>query len=78
MTGYTQAQIEQMKKDDMRYFLHPTSSITDMVSWGGPKIIEEGNGIRIKNVEGKTFIYCGAGLWLNNIGYGRTEVAEVA
>ncbi|WP_045573850.1 aspartate aminotransferase family protein [Desulfosporosinus sp. I2] len=67
-----------MKKDDMRYFLHPTSSIDDMESWGGPKIIEEGNGIRIKSVEGKTYIDCGSGLWLNNVGYGRTELAEVA
>ncbi|MBC2724031.1 aspartate aminotransferase family protein [Desulfosporosinus sp.] len=78
MTGYTKDQIDQMKKDDMRYFLHPTSSIADMESWGGPKIIEEGSGIRIKSVEGKTYIDCGSGLWLNNVGFGRTELAEVA
>lgn len=78
MTIYTEDQIEQMKKDDMSYFLHPTSSIVDMESWGGPKIIEEGDGIRIKSIEGKTYIDCGAGLWLNNIGYGRTEMAEAA
>ena len=78
VTVYTEDQIEQMKKDDMRYFLHPTSSMSDMESWGGPKIIDEGDGIRIKSVEGKTYIDCGAGLWLNNVGYGRTELAEVA
>ena len=78
MTFYTEDQIEQMKKDDMRYFLHPTTSITDMESWGGPKIIEEGDGIRIKSVEGKAYIDCGAGLWLNNVGFGSTELAEVA
>lgn len=78
VTVYTEDQINQMKKDDMRYFLHPTSSISDMESWGGPKIIDEGCGIRVKSVEGKTYIDCGAGLWLNNVGYGRTELAEVA
>ena len=78
MTVYTPSQIEQMKQDDMQYFLHPTSSITDIESWGGPKIIEEGDGIRIKSVEGKTYIDCGAGLWLNNVGYGRTELADAA
>ncbi len=78
VTVYTEDQIVQMKQDDMRYFLHPTSSISDMESWGGPKIIEEGDGIRVKSVEGKTYIDCGAGLWLNNVGYGRTELAEVA
>jgi len=78
MTVYKDAQIEQMKKDDMRYFLHPTTSIADMETWGGPKIIEEGDGIRIKSVEGRTYIDCGAGLWLNNVGLGRTELAETA
>ncbi|MHB1407053.1 MAG: aminotransferase family protein [Desulfitobacteriaceae bacterium] len=78
MGNYTQAQIEQMQKDDMQYHLHPTTVITDMEAWGGPRIIEEGSGIRIKSVEGKTYIDCGAGLWLNNVGMGRTELAEVA
>ncbi|AET66802.1 adenosylmethionine-8-amino-7-oxononanoate aminotransferase [Desulfosporosinus orientis DSM 765] len=78
MASYTDTQIEAMKKDDLRYFLHPTSSIVDMESWGGPKIIEEGCGIRLKSIEGKTIIDCGAGLWLNNVGLGRTELAEAA
>ena len=78
MTIFTDEQIEQMKKDDLSYFLHPTSSITDMEAWGGPRIITEGDGIRIKSAEGKTYIDCGAGLWLNNVGFGRTEIAEVA
>lgn len=78
VTIYTEEQIAQMKQDDMRYFLHPTSSISDMESWGGPKVIEAGEGIRVKSIEGKTYIDCGSGLWLNNVGYGRTELAEVA
>ncbi|GAB6152662.1 aspartate aminotransferase family protein [Desulfosporosinus burensis] len=78
MTAYSSKQIEQMKLDDIKYFLHPTSSITDIASWGGPKIVEEGDGIRIKTVEGKTYIDCGAGLWLNNVGYGRKVLAEAA
>ncbi|MDA8228413.1 MAG: aspartate aminotransferase family protein [Desulfitobacterium hafniense] len=75
---YSETQIEQMKKDDLQYFLHPTSSILDMEAWGGPRIIAEGNGIRVKSVEGKSYIDCGAGLWLNNVGFGRTELADAA
>ena len=76
MTIYSESQIQQMKEDDFRYYLHPTSSITDMEAWGGPRIITEGSGVRVKSVEGKTYIDCGAGLWLNNVGFGRTEIAE--
>lgn len=78
MSLYTDSQIDQMKKDDLRYFLHPTSSIADMEAWGGPRIIAEGDGLRVKSVEGKTYIDCGAGLWLNNVGFGRKELAEAA
>lgn len=78
MALYSSEQIDQMKKDDLQYFLHPTGSITDMEAWGGPRIIAEGEGIHVKSAEGKTYIDCGAGLWLNNVGYGRTELADAA
>lgn len=78
MTLYTEDQILQLKQDDMKYLLHPTSSIAEIESWGGPKVIAEGQGIRIKSIEGKSYIDCGAGLWLNNVGLGRTELADAA
>ncbi|AGL03191.1 adenosylmethionine-8-amino-7-oxononanoate aminotransferase [Desulfoscipio gibsoniae DSM 7213] len=75
---YSEEQILQMKEDDFSYHLHPTSSIPDMEAWGGPRIISEGEGVRVKSVEGKTYIDCGAGLWLNNVGTGRKEIVEAA
>lgn len=78
MSIYTNDQIEQMKKDDRQYFLHPTTFMKDMEAWGGPRIISEGDGIRVKSAGGQTYIDCGAGLWLNNIGLGRKELAETA
>ncbi len=79
MSMFLEDQIEQMKRDDLKYHLHATSSITDMEAWGGPRIIAEAvDHIRVKSAEGKTYIDCGAGLWLNDVGFGRTELGEVA
>ncbi|MDD4752699.1 MAG: aspartate aminotransferase family protein [Desulfitobacteriaceae bacterium] len=77
MASYTREQIEELKKADVKYFLHPSSSITDLEK-NGPKIIVEGKGIYVTDVEGVTRIDVGAGLWLNNVGYGRAELGEVA
>jgi len=78
MMAYTEQQVVQMKQDDLKYHLHPTSSIGDMEAWGGPRIIVEAiDRIRVKSAEGNIYIDCGAGLWLNNIGFGRTEISQV-
>ncbi|MDD2498381.1 MAG: hypothetical protein PHY90_09690 [Desulfitobacteriaceae bacterium] len=73
MASYTREQIEELKKADVKYFLHPSSSITDLEK-NGPKIIVEGKGIYVTDVEGVTRIDVGAGLWLNNVGYGMAEL----
>ncbi|RMF90289.1 MAG: aspartate aminotransferase family protein [Nitrospinota bacterium] len=44
----------------------------------GSRIIVEGKGCRVTDIEGRTYIDALAGLWLVNIGYGRREVAEAA
>jgi putrescine aminotransferase len=77
MTAYTENQIKALKKDDLEYFLHPSSSIRDLEK-NGPKIMTEGKGVYVTDIEGITRIDAGAGLWLNNVGYGREELGEVA
>ena len=43
---------------------------------GGPAIFVEGNGIRVTDSEGKTWIDVNGGYAAVNVGYGRTEIAE--
>ena len=45
---------------------------------GGPTIIVEGEGIRVTDSEGKTWIDVNGGYASVNVGYGRTEIAEAA
>lgn len=58
--------------------LHPFTQLKDFATGktGEPTIVETGNGIRIQDATGRTYIDGFAGLYCVNIGYGRAEVAE--
>lgn len=75
MKVYSESEIRELKKLDQENYLHPTSNIQKLQE-KGPKIIAEGKGCKVYDVEGKEYIDGTAGLWLNSIGHGRTEIAE--
>src|SRR5690625_6016381 len=63
---------------DKKNFIHPTSSIQQQQEAGPKLIIEEGNGIYLKDRNGKTFIDAMSSLWNVNVGHGRKELADTA
>lgn len=63
---------------DKKHFIHPTSSIKQQQEKGAKVIIEEGEGIYLKDTTGKWYIDAISSLWNVNIGYGREELAEAA
>ena len=66
-----------LEEMDRQSVFHPSTSIADHLR-DGPTIIAGGSGVRVRNRQGRELIDCGAGLWCVNIGYGRTELAEIA
>jgi L-2,4-diaminobutyrate transaminase len=66
-----------LEEMDRQSLFHPLTSIAQHMK-GGPLIVEQGRGVRIKDAKGRDMIDCGAGLWCVNIGYGRPEIAEAA
>jgi L-2,4-diaminobutyrate transaminase len=62
---------------DKRSLFHAVSSIR-MQQDQGPWIVEQAEGVTIRDHDGREIIDCGAGLWCMNIGYGREEIADVA
>lgn len=74
--------VTQVKKDlielDKKHFIHPTSSIQQQQEQGAAAIFEEGNGIYLKDINGKTFIDAMSSLWNVNVGHGRKELADTA
>src|ERR671937_2139768 len=62
-------------RDDLSYILHPATPLKTH-SEEGPKILVEGQGIYVKDLEGRQFIDGLAGLCNVNIGHGRAEIAD--
>jgi adenosylmethionine-8-amino-7-oxononanoate aminotransferase len=62
-------------RDDLSYILHPATPLK-IHSEEGPKILVEGQGIYVKDLEGRQLIDGLAGLWTVNIGHGRTEIGD--
>lgn len=77
MTVFSKEKINELKKADIENHFHPTTNIAELIE-KGPKIIVEGKGCRVTDIDGKSYIDGGAGLWLNNVGYGRNEIVEAA
>jgi L-2,4-diaminobutyrate transaminase len=63
---------------DRASVLHPFTHLADFAEGrlGDPTIVETGQGVRITDSTGRSYIDGFAGLYCVNIGYGRTEVAE--
>jgi L-2,4-diaminobutyrate transaminase len=63
---------------DRASVLHPFTQLKDFATgrMGDPTIVTGGQGIRIQDATGRSYIDGFAGLYCVNIGYGRTEVAE--
>ena len=66
-----------LKEMDKERVFHPNTSIADHLA-NGPFVVDGGDGVTVRDIDGKDYIDCGAGLWCMNIGYGHEEIAEVA
>ncbi|RPJ34805.1 MAG: aspartate aminotransferase family protein [Planctomycetaceae bacterium] len=62
-------------RDDLSYILHPATALKAHHE-EGPKILVEGHGIYVKDLQGRQFIDGLAGLWNVNIGHGRAEIGD--
>jgi adenosylmethionine-8-amino-7-oxononanoate aminotransferase len=58
-------------------WVHNTNYL-DLAKPGGMLVLTEGRGIRLKDINGKSYIDAMSGLWVVNVGHGRKELAEVA
>lgn len=68
---------EQLIEQDIAHHLHPVTNL-HRHKQSGPVVLVEGKGSKVRDSEGKWYIDGFAGLWNVNVGYGRTELAEVA
>lgn len=69
---------ENLAELDKKHFIHPTSSIKQQQEQGPAFIFTEGDGIYLKDSNGREIIDAMSSLWNVNIGYGRKELGKVA
>lgn len=66
---------EALSELDLKFAFHPFTSIRDHQA-SGPLVIVEGQGCRLTDSKGQTYLDAMAGLWCVNIGYGNLEMAD--
>ncbi|WP_435140260.1 aspartate aminotransferase family protein [Pseudopelagicola sp. nBUS_19] len=68
---------EELQALDAAHHMHPFSNQNEL-SAKGARIIKRARGVTLTDSDGNEMLDAMAGLWCVNIGYGRTELAEVA
>ncbi|MCP4006222.1 MAG: aminotransferase class III-fold pyridoxal phosphate-dependent enzyme [bacterium] len=66
------ADLDQLDRDSL---LHPFTNLSGHLERGGTLIVE-GDGVRVRDSQGRSYLDAMAGLWCVNVGYGRDEIAE--
>jgi putrescine aminotransferase len=67
---------EELREQDLSYVWHPETLRKELVKWGA-KIIAEGKGYKLKDIDGKEYIDALGGMECTNIGHGRQEIIDV-
>ena len=73
---YADVDFDELKQAALDHLWMPFTQYNDMAEAGGPMVIVEGDGIRIKDSNGKSYIDGIGGLFLINAGHGRQEIVD--
>src|SRR5262245_17544983 len=60
---------------DRERLFHPFTSVAEHLA-GSPRVMAEGKGIWLRDLQGREYLDAMAGLWCVNVGYGREEIAQ--
>ncbi len=78
MATHTETEVKQLQESALEHLWIYLREPSDMAEKGEPQIFVEGKGVRVTDALGHTYIDAMSGLWLKNVGYGRTEIADAA
>ena len=72
----TSETFNELRQSALNNYWFPSQQWNDMAEEGGMCIITEGQGVKVKDTEGKWYYDAGAGQMLVNAGHGRQEIVE--
>ena len=70
--------IAELVAQDTAHHFHPFTDHKGLHAAGGARMITHASGVHIWDGAGKKYLDAMSGLWCVNIGYGRTELAQIA
>ena len=78
MATHTESEVKTLQESALEHLWVYLREPSDMAEKGEPQIFVEGKGVHVTDALGNTYIDAMSGLWLKNVGYGRTEIADAA
>ena len=77
-TQATDKQLKELQDLALEHLWVYLREPSDMAEKGEPQIFVSGKGVHVTDATGRTFIDAMSGMWLKNVGYGQTEIADAA
>ena len=78
MTTDAETQVTELQRTALEHLWVYLREPSDMAEKGEPQIFVEGKGCHVTDALGNTYLDAMSGLWLKNVGYGQTEIADAA
>ena len=78
MTTDAESQVTELQRTALEHLWVYLREPSDMAEKGEPQIFVEGKGCHVTDALGNTYLDAMSGLWLKNVGYGQTEIADAA
>lgn len=78
MAAHTESSVQELQRTALENLWVYLREPSDMAEKGEPQIFVEGKGCQVTDALGNTYIDAMSGLWLKNVGYGQTEIADAA
>ena len=69
---------EALRQASLRYLWIHNRDWVEMAESGGPTMIVAGDGVRVTDTDGRSWIDVNGGYSCVNVGYGRVEIAQAA
>jgi len=78
MATHDETQVKDLQESALEHLWVYLREPSDMAEKGEPQIFVSGKGVHVTDALGNTYIDAMSGLWLKNVGYGQTEIADAA
>ena len=71
------SQKNSLESKSLEHHLHPYTN-PELVAENGPQIIQSGDGVRVSDIDGNSYIEGMSGLWCASLGFNEPELIEAA